>query len=59
MLNYLLRSRPDIATALSFAATKSASPTTQDYDNLLDIVRYLWQTKHVSLIFDLELFMNQ
>ena len=49
MLNYLLRSRPDIATALSFAATKSASPTTQDYDNLLDIVRYLWQTKHVSL----------
>ena len=43
MLNYLLRSRPDIATALSFAATKSPSPTTQDYDNLLDIVRYLWR----------------
>ena len=50
MLNYLLRSRPDIATALSYAATKSPSPTRQDYDNLLDIVRYLWKTKHVGLI---------
>ena len=50
MLNYLLRSRPDIATALSYAATKSSSPTRQDHDNLLDIVRYLWKTKHVGLI---------
>ena len=49
MLNYLLRSRPDIATALSCAATKSTSPTYQDYDNLLDVVRYLWKTKHLGL----------
>ena len=49
MLNYLLRSRPDIATALSYAATKSTSPTYQDYDNLLDVVRYLWKTKHLGL----------
>ena len=50
MLNYLLRSRPDISTALSYAATKSSSPTTQDYDNLLDVVKYLWKTKHVGLV---------
>ena len=49
MLNYLLRSRPDIATALSFAATKAVSPTQDDFDNLLDIVRYLWRTQDVGL----------
>ena len=49
MLNYLLRSRPDIATALSYAATKSSAPTRDDYETLLDIVRYLWKTKHVGL----------
>ena len=49
MLNYLLRSRPDIATALSYAATKSTAPTYQDYDNLLDVVRYLWKTRHLGL----------
>ena len=50
MLNYLLRSRPDIATAISFAATKSTSPTYNDYHSLLDIVKYLWQTKDIGLI---------
>ena len=50
MLNYLLRSRPDISTALSYAATKSSSPTAHDYDNLLDVVKYLWKTKHVGLV---------
>ena len=49
MLNYLLRSRPDIATALSFAATKSVQPTEDDFDNLMDIVRYLWRTQDVGL----------
>ena len=48
-LHLLGRSRPDIGTALSFAATKSVSPTRHDYDNLLDIVRYLWQTRHIGL----------
>ena len=50
MLNYLLRSRPDFATAISFLATKSVSPTEDDYNALLDIVRYLWITKDIGLI---------
>ena len=36
MLNYLLRSRPDIATAVSFAATKASNPTFDDYTAMLD-----------------------
>ena len=50
MLNYLLRSRPDIATAVSFAATKASNPTFDDYTAMLDIVKYLWQTKDLGLI---------
>jgi hypothetical protein len=50
MLNYLTRSRPDICTALSFGATHSKSPSTCDFEALLDIVRYLWDTKDKSLI---------
>ena len=50
MLNYLLRSRPDISTALSYMATKSVNPTHDDYHSLLDIVRYLWITRDVGLI---------
>ena len=50
MLNYLLRSRPDISTALSFAATKAVSPTVSDYERLLDVVLYLSNTQEVGLI---------
>ena len=50
MLNYLLRSRPDIAMALSYAASKSSNPTEQDYESLLDVVRYLWKTRDHGLI---------
>ena len=49
MLNYLLRSRPDISTALSFAATKAVNPSMSDYQALLDIVFYLWGTRDVGL----------
>ena len=49
MLNYLLRSRPDIATALSYAASKASNPTVNDYKSLIDIVQYLWQTKDHGL----------
>lgn len=49
MLNYLLRSRPDISTALSFAATHSVSPTEDDFQRLLDIVKYLWETRDIGL----------
>ena len=50
MLNYLLRSRPDISTALSFAATKAVSPTISDYERLLDVVFYLSNTHDIGLI---------
>ncbi len=50
MLNYLLRSRPDIATALSYAASKSSKPTRHDYECLLDVVRYLWKTRDHGLV---------
>lgn len=50
MLNYLLRSRPDISTAISFAATKSVNPTMSDFERLLDIVNYLSKTKDIGLI---------
>lgn len=49
MLNYLLRSRPDLSTALSFAATKAVNPTASDYHALLDIVYYLWGTQDIGL----------
>ena len=49
MLNYLLRSRPDISTALAFASTKAVSPTHSDYQRLLDVVYYLWGSKHLGL----------
>jgi hypothetical protein len=34
-LNYLTNSRPDILTAVSYAATRSKQPTMQDYEDLL------------------------
>jgi histone deacetylase 1/2 len=50
MLNYLTRSRPDIATALSFAATHSSNPLQSNFNQLLLVVRYLWDTRDKSLI---------
>ena len=43
-LLYVTHSRPDIMTAVSYAATKSVSPTTSDFDNLLHIVDFLRNT---------------
>ena len=43
--NYLLRS-----TAISLAAFKSVHPTRGDFNALLDIVKYIWQTKDIGLI---------
>ena len=40
-LNYLTNSRPDILTAVSYAATRSKQPTQLDYEDLLLIVAYL------------------
>jgi hypothetical protein len=50
MLNYIAHSRPDISTALSYAATKNNNPTVQDFKDLLLVVDYLWQTKEKGLI---------
>ena len=46
MLNYLLRSRPDIA----YVASKSNKPSRHDYECLLDVVRNLWKTRDHGLI---------
>ena len=48
MLLYLTRSRPDILTAVSFAATKSANPVEGDLEDLLEIVQYLEETQHFT-----------
>jgi hypothetical protein len=42
MLNYIAHSRPDISTALSYAATKNSNPTKADFNELLLVVDYLW-----------------
>jgi len=44
LLMYLTKSRPDIMTAVSFGATKSTSPTQDDYNQLYYIVEYLRAT---------------
>jgi len=48
MLMYLTRTRPDIMAATSFAGTKSHNPTTADYDDLLDIVEYIRDTRELT-----------
>ena len=48
-LIYLTKSRPDIATAVSFAATFSAHPTRGAYLELLHCLRYLRDTRTQGL----------
>jgi len=50
MLNYVSHTRPDISTALSYAATKNTNPTKANFNELLLVVDYLWQTKEKGLI---------
>ena len=49
-LIYLTKSRPDIATAISFAGTHSVNPTVTAYNELLRCVQYLWNTKDIGLV---------
>lgn len=49
-LIYLTKSRPDIATAVSFCACYSAKPTVGAYAELLQILHYLRRTKDYGLI---------
>jgi hypothetical protein len=44
------KSRPDIATAVSFAAVHAAHPTAGAYAELLLCLKYLFQTRHMGLI---------
>ena len=50
MLNYIAHTQPDISTALSYAATKNTNPTKANFEELLLVVDYLWQTKEKGLI---------
>lgn len=49
-LIYILKSRPDIATALSFASTHAVNPTVGAYQELLSCVSYLYHTQDQGLI---------
>ena len=49
-LIYVTKSRPDIATAVSFAATHAVNPTRGAYKELLRCVQYLWNTKEAGLV---------
>jgi hypothetical protein len=45
MSHYIAHSHPDILTALPYAAMKNSNPTKGDFNELLLLVDYLWQTK--------------
>jgi hypothetical protein len=49
-LIYLCKSRPDISTAVSFAATFAAKPTVLAFKELLLILKYLELTKDKGLV---------
>lgn len=49
-LLYLLLSRPDVGFAVSHAATKSNSPTVDDWKAMIRVLQYLYQTRHKGLI---------
>jgi len=49
-LTYLLKSRPDMSLAISWAASKSQNPTESDYDDLLYMVSWLKKTRELGLI---------
>jgi histone deacetylase 1/2 len=49
-LIYLTKSRPDIATAISFASVYSAKPTAGAYTELLFCLKYLSDTQHLGLL---------
>ena len=50
-LMYLARfTRPDILMPTTFLATKSAGPKVKDYNNLIDILSYVMNTRSKSLL---------
>lgn len=49
-LMYLTRSRPDIKAAVSILATHNTSPTAINYQDLLDVVEYIFATETEGLV---------
>jgi hypothetical protein len=49
-LMYLTKSRPDIQTSISFAATHAKNPTIDDYLVLIKLVAYIEETQDYGLI---------
>jgi hypothetical protein len=49
-LIYITKSRPDIATAVSFSSTYSAHPTTHAFTELIYCLYYLWKTRTTGLL---------
>ena len=49
-LLYLHFSRPDIGFAISYGATKAAAPVMADYQDLVRVVQYLYQTREKGLL---------
>jgi hypothetical protein len=49
-LLYVTRSRPDIATAISFGATHAVTPTEGAYQELIRCVQYLHNTQEMGLL---------
>ena len=46
------RSRQDIQTAVAFLCTRVQSPDTDDYKKLARVMKYLCNTKHITLTMD-------
>ena len=49
-LIFVLKTRLDIAFAVSFAATKATSPTKSDWEDLMHTLQYLFQTRAHGMI---------
>jgi hypothetical protein len=49
-LMYIVKSRPDIGAALSYASTKSVNPTVDDFNDLLHMLAYIKGTIDDGLI---------
>jgi Reverse transcriptase (RNA-dependent DNA polymerase) len=47
---YVGKSRPEIGFVVSYAATKANTPTESDWQDLLRILQYLYQTQELGLI---------
>jgi hypothetical protein len=47
--SYAKRGRPDLQTAIAFLCTSVSESTSEDYNKLVRLIRYLWKTKELVL----------